>query len=110
MRSADRPRSFIDAAFDPHVNALACAMGSGRLRLPVTVRRERAALARDAVAQGPAALTSEQKNRLHGDPLALSWVHSHLWLNGAEETYAARVQDTPLNDTDNGRTGYAAAA
>src|SRR5437763_16719142 len=79
MRCADPPRSFIDAAFDPHVNALACAMGSGRLRLPVTVRRERAALARAAVARGPAALTGEEKTHFLGDPLALSWVHSHLW-------------------------------
>jgi membrane glycosyltransferase len=110
MRAAGAPRSFIDAAFDPYVNALVCAMASGRQRLPVTVRRERAALARDAVARGPAALSSAQKTRLLGDPLALSWAHSHLWLTGAKETYAASVQDDAVIDTESSPTGYAAAA
>ena len=109
MRCAGAPRSFIDAAFDPHVNALACAMTSGRRRLPATVRHERAALARDAVTRGPDALTSEQRTRLLGDPWALSWVHSHLWLTGAEGIRAASAEDDG-GETDSGATGYAAAA
>jgi membrane glycosyltransferase len=110
MRGAGAPRSFVDAAFDPHVNALACAMTSGRRRLPATVRHERAALARDAVTRGPHALTSEQRTRLLGDPWALSWVHSHLWLTGAEEPHAASVPDDQGNHVDRSRAGYAAAA
>ena len=69
-----------DAAFDPYVNALACAIANDRRRLPASVQREREAIAREAVERGPAKLSAENQSRLLSDPLALSWVHSHLWL------------------------------
>ena len=105
------PRTFIDAAFDPYVNALCCAMANGRRRLPVNVRRERAALARNAVTQPPGTLTNEQKTRLLSDPAALSWVHSHLWLGGLDAAYAPLHRKDDGSEADDSRgLGYAAAA
>ena len=60
-------------------------------------------------ARGPAALTTEQKARLLGDPSALSWVHSNLWLNGADATPAPHA-DEARDESDSARSGYAAAA
>jgi membrane glycosyltransferase len=78
--AAPRSPTFAEAAFDPYVNALVCAIANDRRKLPASVRRERASLAREAVDRGPDQLTAEQRARLLSDPLALSWVHTHLWL------------------------------
>ncbi len=82
LRTAPPARSLADALADPVVNAIACAIANDRRRLPASVRRDRAALANAAVANGIAALSVEQKTRLLGDPLALSRVHSQLWMSG----------------------------
>jgi len=79
-RAAPAPPTFADAAVDPYVNALFCAIANDRRQLPESIQRDHAALARDAVEKGPAALDAEAKVRLLSDPLALSWVHSQLWL------------------------------
>jgi membrane glycosyltransferase len=111
LRSANPPRTFVDAAFDPFVNALLCAMANGRRRLPDSVRRERAMVAQDAVARGPVALGNEQKTRLLGDPWALSWVHSHLWQSGVAGAYAPVVRADRRTESDGSRTiEYPAAA
>ena len=78
--AAPAPPTFADAAIDPYVNALLCAIANDRRRLPASTQSERERIAREAVERGPERLASEEKSRLLGDPLALSWVHSHLWL------------------------------
>jgi membrane glycosyltransferase len=95
-RRAPPAPGFADAAFDPCVNALACAIANDRRRLPASVQRERERLARRAVEQGPGALGADDKARLLGDPLALSWVHSQLWLNLARSRASSRSEDAPL--------------
>jgi membrane glycosyltransferase len=96
--------TFADAALDPRVNAIACAIANDRRRLPETVRSERAALARDAVERGPAALSAAQKTRLLGDPLALSRVHSQLWMSGAAAA-VLRADEPARNGDERAQTG-----
>ncbi|HEY2818148.1 MAG TPA: glucan biosynthesis glucosyltransferase H, partial [Casimicrobiaceae bacterium] len=111
LRAADPPRTFVDAAFDPRVNALACAMTSDRRRLPESIRRERAQLAQDAITRGPAALTVEEKTRLLADRWALSWVHSCLWQSGVAATYAPiERNDLQADAPSNGSVELPAAA
>jgi membrane glycosyltransferase len=86
-RTAAPSRTFVDAAFDPYINALVCAMPNGGRRLPDAVRRERVLLAQDAIARGPVALNPDQKARLLGDPWALSWLHSELWERGVASAH-----------------------
>jgi membrane glycosyltransferase len=62
------------------VNALVCAIANDRRRLPDSIRRDRTALAQEAVLRGPESLTADQRTRLLSDPFVLSYVHSHLWL------------------------------
>ncbi|HET9045493.1 MAG TPA: glucans biosynthesis glucosyltransferase MdoH [Casimicrobiaceae bacterium] len=83
MRMAGPERSFVDAAVDPVVNAIACAIANDRRQLPESVRRERAATLQDAVLRGVTDLSLAQKTRLLNDPSALSRVHSQLWMTGA---------------------------
>ena len=103
VRAAGAPRTFVDAAIDPYVNAIVCAVANDRRRLPESVRRERAAIARETVLHGPHAIPAANKTRLLSDPWALSWVHSHLWLGDAATTpFVASSGDERLR--------YAAAA
>jgi membrane glycosyltransferase len=85
--------TFADAALDPFVNALVCAIANDRRHLPAPVRRERARLARTAVEHGPDRLAAGDKTRLLADPLALSWVHAQLWLKDAAAPAAVRNPD-----------------
>ncbi|HEY2817989.1 MAG TPA: glucans biosynthesis glucosyltransferase MdoH [Casimicrobiaceae bacterium] len=111
LRAADPPRTFVDAAFDPCINALACAMTSDRRRLPESIRRERAQLAQGAITRGPAALTVEEKVRLLADPWALSWVHSRLWQSGVAATYAPiERNDFHVDEQGHGSVELPAAA
>ena len=87
-------RTFIDAAIDPYVNAIACAIANDRRRLPETIRRERDALARAALEGGIEDLSAEQKTRLLGDPLTLSRVHSQLWIAGGTASTVPRTDET----------------
>jgi membrane glycosyltransferase len=93
-RRAPPSPTFADAALDPYVNALVCAIANDRRRLPQSVRRARERLARAAIERGPEALAAADKARLLGDPLALSWVHSHLWLTSAQAPIGGRAART----------------
>jgi membrane glycosyltransferase len=64
---------------DPVINALLCASGVARARLPAGVRNQRDALARYALLHGPQALSAAQKSELLGDPIALSMLHGGVW-------------------------------
>jgi membrane glycosyltransferase len=83
FRRAPEPPDFADAVVDPVVNAINCAAGMIRLRLPEASRHERLNLIRTALIKGPTALNSAQRNTLLGDPLALSQLHFQVW-NSAE--------------------------
>jgi membrane glycosyltransferase len=74
------PASFATAIVDPVINALACAVALDRRRFPVSVRRDRALLAREALETDPATLAADKKTRLLGDAGALSWLHFNAWL------------------------------
>ena len=90
-RAAPTPPTFAAAVVDPYVNALVCAIANDRRRLPDSIRRDRTALAREAVLRGPESLTADQRTRLLSDPFVLSYVHSHLWLAASDATGLSRA-------------------
>ncbi len=80
LDATPEPATFATALLDPLVNALACAVAQDRRRLPLAVRRDRAELAREALAAGAAALGAERKTRLLSDAGSMSWLHYQAWL------------------------------
>jgi membrane glycosyltransferase len=70
---------FIDAVVDPFVNALVCAAGHARPRLPSTERAARDRLAHSALRSSPEELTETQKKIILDDPLLLSRLHFEVW-------------------------------
>jgi membrane glycosyltransferase len=70
---------FIDAVVNPVVNALVCAAGKPRPRLPATKLAEHAHLAQVALVTGPDHLSEAQKNTLLYEPLLLSQLHLDVW-------------------------------
>jgi membrane glycosyltransferase len=79
-RSALRPpANFVAAVTDPIVNALVCAAGTARPRMPRNKSELRQRFAQTALHSGPAALTEAQKNALLDDPLLLSRLHLDVW-------------------------------
>jgi membrane glycosyltransferase len=79
-RSALRPpANFVAAVTDPIVNALVCAAGTARPRMPQNKSDLRQRFAQTALHSGPAALTEAQKNALLDDPLLLSRLHLDVW-------------------------------
>jgi len=79
VRGAPRPPGFADAVVDPAVNALACGAGVVRSIHTEPLRNGRETLLRKALSNGPDALSSVQKLRLLGDPVALSQLHLEVW-------------------------------
>ena len=75
----DPPPGWIDAVVDPAVNALACASGVARVRLPAEARARRLELVERALVGGPQALGERETNILLGDPVALSSLHFAAW-------------------------------
>lgn len=74
---------FVDAAVNPQVNAIACAVSCSPARFSPRAqsRRDRAVAA--AVQAGPLALTDGQKLVFLTDPLALSQLHFEVWTSPA---------------------------
>ncbi len=79
------PPTFATAIVDPLVNALACAAALDRRGFPLSVREDRAALARLALQGDPSKLPAEMKTRLLGDAGAMSWLHYHTWLKHSRD-------------------------
>jgi membrane glycosyltransferase len=73
------PHDFFDAVVDPGVNALACAMVVSRPVVPGMLSHARQRLVEQALRQGPAGLSSQEKLRLLNDASALSHLHWHVW-------------------------------
>ena len=74
---------FVDAAVNPQVNAIVCAVSCSHARFSprAQLRRDRAVAA--AVKGGPLALTDSQKLVFLTDPLALSQLHFEVWTSSA---------------------------
>jgi len=83
LKRADPPATFVDAVVDPSANALMCAVGVARPRQSAAIRTHRVWLVDIALQGGPAALTSQQKMTLLGDPVALSHLHFQAWTSPA---------------------------
>jgi len=74
-----RPAGFHEAAWDPLVNAIACASVGGRRNQPEHIRSKHLAFVDSAVSGGIGALTSGQKTALMADAEMLSRLHFRLW-------------------------------
>jgi membrane glycosyltransferase len=83
LKRAGPPATFVDAVVDPGTNALMCATGVARPRQSAAIRTHRVRLVEIALQGGPAALTSQQKMTLLGDPVALSHLHFQVWTSPA---------------------------
>lgn len=70
---------FVDAVVDPFINALICAAGRPRPRLPAGERKARDLLAQSALRMEPDELTEAQKKIILDDPLLLSRLHFDVW-------------------------------
>jgi len=78
-RQEGEPAGFVTAVIDPIINAVVAAAGQPRLSLPARTRGERGNLIERAIAEGPEALTTAQKNLLLGDPENLAQLHTLAW-------------------------------
>ncbi len=81
-RSTVREDGFQRAVTEPFVNALLCAAGRTRERLPATTRAWRNQLVEQALHHGPGSLNEIQQNTLLGDPACLTRLHLEVWTAG----------------------------
>jgi membrane glycosyltransferase len=70
---------FVRAAVDPYVNALHCALQRGERRLRASIERERRGWLERALAEGPGALTSQERRVLLADPELAAELHRRIW-------------------------------
>ena len=70
---------FVRAAVDPYVNALHCALQRGERRLRASIERERRGWLERALAEGPGALTSQERRVLLSDPELAAELHRRIW-------------------------------
>ncbi len=90
VRQAPPTPGFIDAVVDPLHNAMACASDIARLRHSRSVRATHHQLAERALAHGPTALDTNDKNALLTDAVVLSRLHYDAWAaDGAHPTWKA---------------------
>ncbi|MFP5358231.1 MAG: glucans biosynthesis glucosyltransferase MdoH [Gammaproteobacteria bacterium] len=78
-RAPDGADGFRRAVADPLVNALVCAAGARRLRPAAAARQMRQELLETALSRPLTQLDDTQKNRLLGDPVMMSQLHSAHW-------------------------------
>ncbi len=69
------PATWADAVMDPGCNAMMAAFAVPRPSLPPSVREARRTLVERVLAEGPDALTSQEKNVLTGDRESLAQLH-----------------------------------
>jgi membrane glycosyltransferase len=70
---------FVRAAVDPYVNALHCALQRGERQLSPPIQREREALLKRALADGPETLGSKERRVLLSDPELAAELHQRIW-------------------------------
>ena len=83
FKRAKEPSGFVDAVVDPITNALVCAEGTARYKAPAGALALRQSLIDTALINGPDQLNNTQKNRLLGDPIALSKLHFLVWTSAS---------------------------
>ncbi len=90
VRQAPPAPGFVDAVIDPLHNAMACASDIARTRHSDAVRKKHRQLADRALAHGPSALDTHEKNALLTDAVALSHLHYGAWAaDGAHPDWKA---------------------
>jgi membrane glycosyltransferase len=70
---------FVRAAVDPYVNALHCALQRGARHLRPSIQRERHGWLERAVADGPSAVSSQERRVLLSDPETAAALHRRIW-------------------------------
>lgn len=70
---------FTEAAFDPGINALHCALVRHPAHLAPSIRAQRDALVERAVDEGPTALDAADKAELLADADSARRLHAGLW-------------------------------
>ena len=101
LRAASAPRGFVDAVVHPITNALICAAGVARRRVPETVQKQRAALVQAAVKDGPQALSDAQRLAIIDDAIALSQLHAAVWASSDAHLswWSTPMPSSPLKET-----------
>jgi membrane glycosyltransferase len=82
-REAGPPPTWRDAVVDPACNALMIAFAVPRPALPASARAARQAMVDRGLAEGPDALSDQEKNVLLGDREALTALHRHVVASSA---------------------------
>ncbi|PWC22204.1 glucans biosynthesis glucosyltransferase MdoH [Brenneria roseae subsp. roseae] len=70
---------FIQAVFDPSINALASAMATARHRFSQAIEDVREQRVRDALGRKPEEVGNNQRLALLSDPVTISRLHYHVW-------------------------------
>ncbi|AFR04034.1 MULTISPECIES: glucans biosynthesis glucosyltransferase MdoH [Pectobacterium] len=81
---------FMQAVFDPSINALASAMATARHRFSRAIEDVREQNVRDALNRKPEEVSNNQRLALLSDPVTISRLHYHVWQK--PETYAEWVE------------------
>ncbi|ATA23582.1 glucan biosynthesis glucosyltransferase H [Brenneria goodwinii] len=78
---------FMQAVFDPSINALASAMATARHRFSQVIEDARQRNVNDALSRKPEEVDDNQRLTLLSDPVTISRLHYHVWQK--PEQYAA---------------------
>ncbi|ALM85127.1 glucans biosynthesis glucosyltransferase MdoH [Bordetella sp. N] len=87
--------TFEDAVADPTVNALACAMATGRHRPNALNQAQRDKQVERVLDLGVDVLTEPQKIKLLDDPVVLARVHAGIWNSQADHAVHLRQRTAP---------------
>lgn len=98
-RSVPHIPDFEDAVVDPGVNALACAMATGRHKPNALNEAYRRGQVDHVMEYGVDALSEPQKIKLLDDPVVLSRVHGAIWRSREEHAVQLRERTAPREET-----------
>ena len=92
VREPAAEATWMDAVLDPARNAMMAALAPSRAKQPHAVREQRNALVERTLANGPQALTAQEKNIILADRATLKALHHRAWWTTAihAEWVAAR--------------------
>jgi membrane glycosyltransferase len=99
-RNVPHTPEFEDAVVDPGVNALACAMATGRHKPNALNEAYRRAQVDHVMEYGVDALSEPQKIKLLDDPVVLSRVHAGMWRSREEHAVQLRERTAPREEAD----------
>jgi membrane glycosyltransferase len=99
-RNVPHVPDFEDAVMDPGVNALACAMATGRHRPNALNDAYRRAQVNRVMEYGVDALSERRKVKLLDDPVVLSRVHGAMWHSLEEHAVQLRKRTAPREEAE----------